>query len=821
MSLDSIVNVQITRETQTVSEAGFGTLMILGTFKNFDERIRFYSSMQEVAADFSFVQDIYQAANSVFSQAITPDQIAIGRRQADQATIQVITPMAGKVYGVTIGGVLFQVTAINTNQESVVTLDDDFEANNLIKVVLNGTNVGTITSEIKYSTPFTSGSSTITTINGVAAGPGVDFASTNAGTLTAIAAQIEGVASVDTATSNGTDTITVVFLNPGNNTVNSSVTTGGSAPTATISEGSFEFDTDQETTMNNIAAAMEAMPNIDTVEVLPDGANQNRILKVNADPNFPGVVNSFTVTLGADQPTASIVNSAQDVTNPFIASLLVEQINATSEQVVATDNLDGSFSIENGISTSTVNFNIDFVASNSIVATINGDALSPVVFTMDQPTTMQALATAMSNGTNVDTAIVTGERQITVTYLTSVNNHLDSVVTTGGISQPVGTCLDIPSELPYTLSVRTNIVNATTGLLSVLDSSPNTLYQVTVNGTLIQYTSPNSVQTNEQIAAALTGLINSQTINTGVGATDNLDGSITVSSENGTSTFVLQATPFIMSYQFGMIIEPLTASESVTNSLDAIVDVNDEWYALACTDRTSATVQQIAAWVQARVKIFGTASNDPNIINQAVGMDTTSIAAIFNNNGYTRSFVLYHQDADNDYPECAWFGDCLPLVPGSETWAFKQLTGIAYSDLSTTQANNVWAKKANTYQYVGGVGITQQGTVSSGEYIDIIRGVDWLTSTIQSYVYGVLVNNPKVPYTDQGIATIEAQVKRALNQAVTNQFIAADPAYTVTVPKAANVPTADKAARILRNVIFQATLAGAIQAIRIRGTVSV
>ena len=33
MPLSDIVNVQITRQTQTVSEAGFGTLMILGTFK--------------------------------------------------------------------------------------------------------------------------------------------------------------------------------------------------------------------------------------------------------------------------------------------------------------------------------------------------------------------------------------------------------------------------------------------------------------------------------------------------------------------------------------------------------------------------------------------------------------------------------------------------------------------------------------------------------------------------------------------------------------------------------------------------------------------
>jgi len=102
-----------------------------------------------------------------------------------------------------------------------------------------------------------------------------------------------------------------------------------------------------------------------------------------------------------------------------------------------------------------------------------------------------------------------------------------------------------------------------------------------------------------------------------------------------------------------------------------------------------------------------------------------------------------------------------------------------------------------------------------------VRGVDWLTSRIQEFVYSVLVNSNKVPYTDAGITAIEAEVKRALQLGISNNFIANDPAPTVTVPKAANVPPSDKTQRILRNIRFQATLSGAVHAVNITGIVAV
>lgn len=626
MPLSDIVNVQITRDTQAVSEAGFGLLMILGTHKRFNDRIRFYSSIQAVGNDFIPTDLEYIAAQEAFSQTLSPEQIAIGRRTVDNATILVETAMSPFNYTTIINGTSVTVPSTPTAQNSIVTMSANFVTGNSIAITLNGTPL----------TPI-------------------------------------------------------------------------------------PFDTDQITTMNDIATALEANPAVDSVSI----TGSNLVLNVFGKPNVSAIINSFVVTGGASQPTAAITTPVQPVSPETIAQSMVAAINTAALGVVATDNLDGTFSL---------------------------------------------------------TASVPGT--------------------------------------PYTLDVSSTIVNPDAARVTVTQVEPNTDYIVTINGVAFTYTTLNEVQTNEDIAAALTEMIATQTA-VPVSASDNLDGSFEITANVSGTGFVLSVSDGILSKQFGLIINPYVPSDTVVNDLNAVQLVDDSWYAFALTDRTAATVFSAAGWAEGQVKLFGTASSDPNIINLAAGVDLSSIAAKCNQSGYVRTFVLYHQDAENDFPECAWFGGVLPLDPGSETWKFKRLNSISYSNLTSTQSQNARNKKANTYEFIGGVGITREGTVAQGEFIDIVRGVDWLTSRIQEFVYSVLVNSTKVPYTDAGITAIESEVKRALQLGISNNFIANDPPPIVTVPKAANIPPTDKTQRILRNVRFQATLSGAIHVVNITGTVTV
>jgi len=255
--------------------------------------------------------------------------------------------------------------------------------------------------------------------------------------------------------------------------------------------------------------------------------------------------------------------------------------------------------------------------------------------------------------------------------------------------------------------------------------------------------------------------------------------------------------------------------ETWPEALSAIVDLDDEWYGLACETIQESDIEDIAEWVEARTKIYIARTSDADVITNA----TDDIASTLEAAEYDRTAVVYHSLAASQYIDCAWLGDCLVRDPGSQTWMFKTLNTITYDSLTTTQSDSAHGKSANTYQRIAGVNITQKGTVSSGEFIDVIRGIDWLTARIKERVYTRLVNSPKIPFTNAGIAIIETAVREQLDISVDRDLIAPEPAYTVTVPDVLNTDEMDRQNRQLKGVEFRARLAGAIHYAEIRGTV--
>jgi hypothetical protein len=118
--------------------------------------------------------------------------------------------------------------------------------------------------------------------------------------------------------------------------------------------------------------------------------------------------------------------------------------------------------------------------------------------------------------------------------------------------------------------------------------------------------------------------------------------------------------------------------------------------------------------------------------------------------GYDRTFTIYNGDTASYFADAAWLGRQLPTIPGSSNWAFKSLTGIIADDLLSSQSSAVFTNNGNTYETFAGQSITRYGKVSSGEWIDVIRGADWLQARLQENLYSTLINVEKIPYTDAG-----------------------------------------------------------------------
>lgn len=356
---------------------------------------------------------------------------------------------------------------------------------------------------------------------------------------------------------------------------------------------------------------------------------------------------------------------------------------------------------------------------------------------------------------------------------------------------------------PPKFTVGRRLVNVST--LGVNTVANSTAYTVTINGTAFTYTSDADATATEIVTglkAAIDG--GAEPVTTGI-----------ISGDEFTITSDVLGARDTITITSNLTLEH-TPANSLTVDLGLIRDVNDAWYALMAHTHVKADILELAGVIETLTKMYGYSSSDADLLTTA----TTDVGSTLEGLSYARTWGIYDPDADTGYPEAAWFGDMLPRDPGSATWKFKTLVGQDADLLTTTQLSNVLGKNVNVYQEVAGVDITMNGTVAEGEWIDVIRGIDWLQSRMSERVYSRLVNTAKIPYTNQGVAVITTEVRAQLNEGIEVDFIADNPAPVVTAPRVADIDVADRAARILPDVEFEATLAGAIHAATITGTVT-
>lgn len=269
-----------------------------------------------------------------------------------------------------------------------------------------------------------------------------------------------------------------------------------------------------------------------------------------------------------------------------------------------------------------------------------------------------------------------------------------------------------------------------------------------------------------------------------------------------------------------------TTSDTAASALAAIETYSTDWYFIAAEDRTSQFVLAMASEIQARKKIFFTANADVAALQGTELALASDVPAQLAKSMYTRTVCLWHHTASYDYPEMAYIAYGAPYDAGSIAWGNAQLTGVEASlqpsnqrPLTSIQKSALDVRHCNFIDLDGGVPVVRRGITSGGEWIDIIRGVDWLESDLKTSLRDLLINQKggKITYDDTGITRIRQVIETSLQRAVNRNFLSS---YTVNVPKASQVALADKKARILKDVTFAGILAGAILDVDLKGTVA-
>ncbi len=271
------------------------------------------------------------------------------------------------------------------------------------------------------------------------------------------------------------------------------------------------------------------------------------------------------------------------------------------------------------------------------------------------------------------------------------------------------------------------------------------------------------------------------------------------------------------------------ADPGIATDLAAIALANGSWYGFVTPMNSKAIIVAADGWAEVNAKLYAAQTQDSAVINatpQTAGDVGVTLAA-----STALRTALWYKSTTNDFADAAVLGACLPLDPGSETWAFKTLVGVpaetGVNALSETQRSNACGaggtpggKYVNLYENIGGVAVTEKGTVSGNEWIDVIRFRDWLQVNMSIDVFASLTQGSKVPYTDAAISVVEAAIRADLKAGVDAGGLSDNPAPTVVVPSAASVSAADRQNRVLNGVSFSATLAGAIQCANVTGTLS-
>lgn len=367
---------------------------------------------------------------------------------------------------------------------------------------------------------------------------------------------------------------------------------------------------------------------------------------------------------------------------------------------------------------------------------------------------------------------------------------------------------------PSTLKIGRG-ANAPTLAYTITPTAANsTIYSITVRGegvttTTVTYTSDASA-TVAEICAGLETALNGVT-GANFTATDNTT-NVDVTGDAAGDWFTLEVSQFSL-----LDIAVDHADPGVAADLNAIQAEDDDWYCLLTNYNSDACVKAADAWIAAQKKIYIFDSPETEAATTAAGNgelfdDLKDLAR-------ARTAPIWHPYT-GDMMAAASAGKNLPQDPGSITWKFKTLSGVQPVTLTDTHKTNLRARNANFYVTVGGNNIMTDGTTADGDFIDVQRGIDWIENEVQTEVFANLLGPGKIPYTNAGVTVITSAIKAVLARAVERDVLAADPAPAVVAPDVADISASIKATRVLPDVQFSGTLAGAIHKVNITGVVS-
>lgn len=272
------------------------------------------------------------------------------------------------------------------------------------------------------------------------------------------------------------------------------------------------------------------------------------------------------------------------------------------------------------------------------------------------------------------------------------------------------------------------------------------------------------------------------------------------------------------------------SAETVATILPQVVGENHNWYFLSHEARSDADIVAAAAFAKANYKFHVYNSSEADAY--AAENSSTSVFDTLKALSYD-SLGTSDEDADISFTEGCVIGAMAANDPSyGDSLHLKTMPGMKPTKLTDTQRSNAWSRNANIYRAMYGTNSYIEGKTSSGQYADVIRFSHWVKFRMEESVFAYMKRRSdmglSMKMSDEDLPVLKSVLmNNPINIGIRNggiltgydteNKVSYDP--TIVIPKRAQIPTNDLAARILRDVKVEIVYNNSLHYVKIRAAV--
>ena len=270
---------------------------------------------------------------------------------------------------------------------------------------------------------------------------------------------------------------------------------------------------------------------------------------------------------------------------------------------------------------------------------------------------------------------------------------------------------------------------------------------------------------------------------------------------------IFSQNPQVRTIVVGMIIQLLDTSIDYVAEIRKLQAATQEWFFLITDAVDDADKERIADYIETQTAVY--VLTDRNVATLTTESNTDILSKL-KAKGLQHTIAMYRKDS-TVAPEAAWVGRFASAIIGSNTWIHSALATLSAESFTRTEMAVLNSKGGHYYTKVGqDDSVEGVANTVGGEKIHVILGAIWLEVRLAERVWSLLYTKERINYTNSGIELFKAEIVTVLNEAVSYNILTNDEPFTIQVPDANKLTSAERALGYLRKITFRARLAGAI-----------